>query len=168
MSEALIFQLRSYQPGDRAEVTLLAERIKENGIPPWRDPQKARAWHDEATQSIFAENEPGDATIVAEAEAGGLLGFVTLRSNRDFLTGEEQGYVSDFAVAQAAEGRGVAGALMSAAEEWALAQGSRRISLNVWLQNERARGLYEHLGYRPETMHYLKELQASGPARSVP
>jgi ribosomal protein S18 acetylase RimI-like enzyme len=62
------------------------------------------------------------------------------------------------AVDPGAQGRGVARALVDAAESWARAQGSRRISLNVWVQNERARGLYEHLGYGPETMHYLKEL----------
>ena len=53
------------------------------------------------------------------------------------------------AVDPAARGRGVARALMRAAESWAREHGFTRVSLNVWAQNERARGLYEHLGWEP-------------------
>ena len=47
---------------------------------------------------------------------------------------------------------------MQAAEEWSREQGYSRVTLNVFATNERALGLYEHLGYRPETVHYLKDL----------
>jgi GNAT superfamily N-acetyltransferase len=47
---------------------------------------------------------------------------------------------------------------MDAAEEWARSRGHDRITLNVFSSNARARAMYEHLKYEPETVHYLKEL----------
>ena len=84
--------------------------------------------------------------------------MVCLTTQEDYFTHEPVPHIEVLAVDPAAQGRGVARALMHAAESWAREQGFERISLNVWVQNERARGLYEHLGYEPETMHYLKDL----------
>ena len=50
------------------------------------------------------------------------------------------------AVDEASEGRGVASALMGAAEQWARLRGYRRLTLHVFDANTKARGLYEHLG----------------------
>ncbi len=152
------FHLRPSQPADREEIVQIAQRITEFGLPPWRDPLKAREWHDRATEEIFQENEPGDATLVAEAQSGGLLGFVTLRTNRDFQTGEEQGYVSDFAVSEQAEGRGVASALMAAAEEWARERGYRCLALDVFAMNLRARAFYARSGFAEQNLKLIKVL----------
>lgn len=73
MLEPLSFTIRPYQPADREEVTAIAQRLVENGIPPWRDPLKALDWHNRATQSIFEEEAPGDAIYVAAAAPGRLL-----------------------------------------------------------------------------------------------
>ena len=81
-----------------------------------------------------------------------------LTTQVDYFTHEPVAHIEVLAVDPAAQGRGVARALMQAAEDWGRKMGLARISLNVWAQNERARGLYEHLGYKPETMHYLKDL----------
>jgi ribosomal protein S18 acetylase RimI-like enzyme len=66
--------------------------------------------------------------------------------------------VEILALAPEAEGRGIARVLMQAAEDWSREQGYSRVTLNVFATNQRALGLYEHLGYRPETVHYLKDL----------
>ena len=62
------------------------------------------------------------------------------------------------AVARDAEGRGVGGALMRAAEDWARERGYGKLTLNVFEGNARARAVYAHLAYRPETMRYIKFL----------
>jgi ribosomal protein S18 acetylase RimI-like enzyme len=62
------------------------------------------------------------------------------------------------AVAEAAAGRGVARQLMEATEQWAAARGYGRVELSVFVNNRRARGFYEHLGYREEILRCVKEL----------
>ena len=62
------------------------------------------------------------------------------------------------AVSDAAEGHGVGGALMRAAEAWTRAQGYSRLTLNVFEGNERARGVYARFGYRIETLRCVKIL----------
>ena len=62
------------------------------------------------------------------------------------------------AVDEASERRGVAGALMKAAERWARLLGYRRLTLHVFDANIKARGLYEHLGYEVETLRLVKML----------
>ncbi len=85
---------------------------------------------------------------------------VTLRPARpdDLFTEEEHGHVSIVAVAGHAEGRGVAGALMRAAEAWARRSGYGRLTLTVFEGTRHARAVYEKLGYRPETLRYVKIL----------
>lgn len=62
------------------------------------------------------------------------------------------------AVAEAAEGHGVAVALLRAAEAWSGSQGYTRLTLNVFEGNLRARRVYEQAGYRVETLRYTKTL----------
>jgi GNAT superfamily N-acetyltransferase len=67
--------------------------------------------------------------------------------------------VSIIAVAAHAEGCGVAGALMRAAETWAREAGYGQLTLTVFEGNRHARAVYEQVGYRPETLRYVKLLR---------
>jgi putative acetyltransferase len=53
-------------------------------------------------------------------------------------------------VAAAMRGIGVGRALMATAEEWARENGIRKIFLGVFTKNDRARALYDRLGYEVE------------------
>ena len=59
-------------------------------------------------------------------------------------------YVQGFAVDEELRGRGVGSALMDAMEQRALANGSKRLILNVGAKNEGARGFYDHRGMTVE------------------
>ena len=59
----------------------------------------------------------------------------------------------------AAEGRGAAAALLRAAEDWARAQRFRKLTLNTFEGNRRARRLYERFDYRVEILRYVKLLE---------
>jgi len=76
-----------------------------------------------------------------------------------YFTGERHGHVSIIAVSEAGEGKGVGSTLMRAAEEWARSSGCGRLTLNVFEANGRARAVYERLGYRVETLRYVKVLR---------
>ena len=69
-------------------------------------------------------------------------------------------YVFDIEVAEAQRGRGLGRAGMLAAEQLVAAAGISEIGLNVFGFNERARRLYESLGYRVVSMQMTKSLTA--------
>lgn len=99
------------------------------------------------------------AFFVAEDEAANPLGFIYVHLAADFFTGETHGHVSDIVVAPEAEGRGVGRALMAEGERWSRARGHRLLTLNVFDGNVRARGLYESLGFAPDTIKMVKTLR---------
>ena len=47
---------------------------------------------------------------------------------------------------------------MEATEKWAAGKGCTRADLMVFVNNRRARGFYEHLGYREELLRCVKDL----------
>jgi len=148
--------VRRGQPGDEAVVLALADQLAAFAVPAWRTAREIQRADDGVIRAALA-GAAGTVAFVASGP-GGVDGAICVTTQVDYFTREHLAHIEMLAVDPAARGRGVARALMHAAESWARASGFRRITLNVWLQNERARRLYEHLGYGPETMHYLKDL----------
>ena len=141
---------------DEAGVLLLADQLSAFPVPTWRTAQEIQRADDGIIRAALGGTVDTVAFVVEGPQ--GLDGAVCLTMQVDYFTHERLAHIEVLAVDPAAQGRGVARALMQAAEDWAREMGFRRISLNVWAQNERARGMYEHLGYQLETMHYLKDL----------
>jgi ribosomal protein S18 acetylase RimI-like enzyme len=136
----------------------LTTRLGEFPLPHWRTADEvARADH---AILLAALKSAGDDTaiLVAELAGAGPAGYIFATTRRDYFTGEPHAHVEVLAVEPGAEGRGVAGGLMTAIEEWAAGRGYRAITLNVFERNDRARALYQRLGYQVETLHYLKPL----------
>ncbi len=149
--------IRPATPQDRDAVLRLTERLGDFPVPPWRTPEEiGRADHHLLLPAL--ESLPAEALLLVAEVAARVVGFVFAAEREDYFTHEVVVHVEDLALAPEAEGRGLARALMEAVESWARGRGRRRVSLNVWAQNRRAIGLYERLGYRPETVHYLKEV----------
>ena len=157
MSDATTIAVRPARREDEAAVLTLADQLAAFPVPAWRTAREIQRADDGVLREALEGAREGTVAFVAEGP-GGIDGVVCLSTTEDYFTHEPLAHVEVLAVDPAARGRGVARALMQAAESWARRQGFARISLNVWMQNERARGLYEHLGYGPETMHYLKAL----------
>ncbi len=151
--------LRPARPDDEPAVARLAGELSDFAVPPWRSAEEIARADLPILRAALAHTPEDQLFLVAEGGTG-LAGCVFVVTNRDYFTGEAHGYIEVLAVAPEARGMGVARRLMDAAEAWARGRGYRRIRLAVWSQNERARGLYEHLGFLPETMYYLKELDS--------
>jgi GNAT superfamily N-acetyltransferase len=95
--------------------------------------------------------------MVAELD-GERVGCLHVLTKVDFFTGRAHGHISVIAVARAAEGRGVGGALMTWADEWAAALGYGHLTLHVFPGNTRARALYQREGYAVDMLTMRKDL----------
>jgi GNAT superfamily N-acetyltransferase len=155
---AAAVRIRGALPRDRAFVLATARRLASFDPPPWRTEQELVEGERRTLDAFFTEPPPGTALLVAESDAGEGLGFAYLEPMQDYFTLEVHGHVGILAVTEAAAGTGGGGALMRAAEAWAVEQGYRKITLNVFERNRGARAVYEHLGYTPEALKYVKIL----------
>ncbi|HEX7815296.1 GNAT family N-acetyltransferase [Dyella sp.] len=103
------------------------------------------------------EDEPVNSYLfIAEDQDGERVGFIHLQKTQDFFTGRVNGHISDLAVVQANEGRGVARALLDHAHTWAHEHRCHLLTLAVLPGNERARALYEAMGFGMDLLRMAK------------
>jgi GNAT superfamily N-acetyltransferase len=100
----------------------------------------------------------GSSLFVAERD-GHFAGYIFLETLTDYFTLEKHGHVGMLVVAADSQGTGVGRALMETADAWALERGYAKLTLNVFETNQHARLVYDRMGYRPETVRYVKALK---------
>ena len=99
--------------------------------------------------TFFTPADPPGIHLVAEL-ADTVVGYVRLKPPTHLPENAHVTHVSGLAVHPAYRKRGVAAALMTAAEPFARARGARKLSLRVLSTNQPAIHLYERLGYQRE------------------
>src|SRR5687767_6271474 len=127
---------------------------RERFLAPGADPERGYA------AFLSAQLGREDSAIFVAERHGAILGYVYTaiepHSWKDLR--EAAGYVHDLAVDESARRTGIATALMQAAIAWLRASGAPRVLLGTAYQNERARRLFEALGFRPTMVEMTKEL----------
>ena len=154
MSEICI---RPARPSDRAQLARLREAL----------------WPDSSAEEHARELAPilgGAASLtmprinlVAEANDRGLVGFldVGLRSHADGCDPSRAvGFIEGWYVAADRRHQGIGRKLLTAAENWARAQGCVEMASDTWLDNEVSQRVHEALGYTvvDRCVHYRKRL----------
>ena len=142
---------------DKDFILSMVPRLVEFGPPRWRDKEKLVAFDRKVLDNELSNPHGDDAIFVAE-ENKKKLGFIHVRFGSDYYYKEKHGHVEDLVVAAEGEGRGVGKLLIKKAEEWARLQGFRWLTLNVFAKNEKARQVYDKLGYGEDILKYVKEL----------
>jgi GNAT superfamily N-acetyltransferase len=150
-------RVRDAREADQTFVFETAARLAAFGPPPWRTVDEIIEAEARTLRDVFESPDDGSRVLIAEA-GDERLGFMLLEELRDYFTLERHGHVGILAVTDGAEGRGVGGALIRAAESWARDRGYRTLTLNVFTGNQHARDVYEHLGFEPDTIKYIKAL----------
>ena len=150
-------RVRGARDADRTFVLETAARLAAFGPPPWRTVDEIIEAEARTLRDVFESPDDGSRVLIAEA-GDERLGFMLLEELRDYFTLERHGHIGILAVTDGAEGRGVGGALIRAAEAWARERGYRTLTLNVFTGNQHARDVYEHLGFEPDTIKYIKAL----------
>ena len=151
--------LRPATTADEEFLLALTPRLADFPLPPWRTaPEVAAADHPILLDAL---RRPTLDTLILVAldPPPTRAGYVFVNTDVDYFTKQPHAHVEILAVTPEAVGRGLGRVLLEAAEAWARDRGYGAIGLNVFATNERARAVYEHLGYRPETVHYWKVIE---------
>lgn len=99
---------------------------------------------------------PDQVLLIAEDTAGGeRVGLLWFGPSTDAA---DHAWVFDITVEEPVRGQGYGRAIMRACETEARARGYARLGLNVFADNEGARGLYRSLGYREISRQMTKDL----------
>jgi GNAT superfamily N-acetyltransferase len=151
-------KIRPAVTGDRSFVLAAAQRLASFEPPAWRPAQEIVEGERRTLRAFFDGPPAGSALLIAESEAGEGLGFAYLERLHDYFTLEAHGHIGILVVTEAAAGKGLGSALVRAAEDWARQQGYGKLTLTVFEANGSARRVYDHLGYAPETLRYVKVL----------
>ena len=107
----------------------------------------------------WISGETDDCLVqVAERDGGAILGFTLVRLRPEALSHDPSSHLEAIAVSKDAEGKGVARALLCAAEEEAARHGALTMTLHVISTNTRARKFYERSGYDGEMLRYIKPI----------
>jgi len=148
--------IRRAVPEDQAFVFEAVKRLAAFDLPPSRSAREI--WEGEARTLRAWFDDSVEGTLLVAERAADSLGFIFLEPHTDYFTLEEHGHVGILVVAEHAEGTGAGRALLEAGEAWAREQGYRRLTLNVFQGNARARAVYDRLGFQVETIRYTKGL----------
>lgn len=86
------------------------------------------------------------------------VGCLWLGNAIDQADGERTAHIFLLYVAPEHRKQGIGSALVVRGEEWALQRGDRKISLQVFTNNQPALNLYQKLGYQPQSLLMQKIL----------
>lgn len=123
-------------------------------MPAWRSHREIV----EGTRAQLAHAFDGQddrSTFLVAEDDDGLAGFAWVLIVADFYGGRDIGKVSEIATRPSS---GAGRVLLHACEAWVRERGARLITLNVMVENARARSFYERNGYAPEYTMMAKAL----------
>jgi ribosomal protein S18 acetylase RimI-like enzyme len=152
--------VRAARSADTRQIVELGERSAGTSVWPGRPASTQRLAASFRALFEMCRARSDARILVAELDAR-FAGFLILVLHLlDEVTRLDQAFVAYMAVEPDARRRGVAKALLAAAEEQARSSGLQHISLMVTHGNEAARRLYASLGFADERVQMTKRLGA--------
>ncbi len=142
---------------DRSFILDLGRRSLETSVPEHRDPAPNAVEESYERLLEFAYERP-HVLLIAESALEPLGFILVLDGMPDEVTLEPQSFVAYMAVEPSARRRGVAAALLAAAEADARARGRSHVAMMVTEENAAARQLYAQAGYYTERRLLCKKL----------
>jgi ribosomal protein S18 acetylase RimI-like enzyme len=106
---------------------------------------------------VKALDDPGEGTFVAGAD-GEPAGWLWVSARKNFLTGEEYGFLRSLAVAPSEFGTSLGEDLLATGVEWARARGAREVTGKVHVDNVAMRTVYRAAGFSPQHLTMRLEL----------
>ncbi len=150
--------LRPAGPGDEPAVLALLPQLADFPLPSWRTAAQVAGADTRILLDALTRGDAATSIIVAQEPDGAISGFIFTTTRQDYFTGQPHAHIEALVVRPDARGRGLARRLIDAAESWARQRGYASVTLNVFATNERAAEVYRRLGFRPETVRYIKPM----------
>jgi ribosomal protein S18 acetylase RimI-like enzyme len=151
--------VRSANADDDEFIFSLIERFVDFELPKWRRRNVVVEGIRKDLSRNLEEPPAGSFLFVAEDDSSGeRCAFLHLQTVTDYFTGHQNLHIGDIAVSRKFDGKGIGRALMAYAERFAREHRYERLQLNVFPGNERARKLYEELGYGVDVLRMVKTL----------
>ncbi|MEQ8208040.1 MAG: GNAT family N-acetyltransferase [Woeseia sp.] len=150
-------KIRDATISDSDAMLALLPRLAAFDIPAHREAE--HLWAGDA--ALLREWLAGDAPqclVQVAVSADRIVGMTLTTLRPDMLSHEPSAHLEVIVVAADAEGSGAGKALLAEAEQNARRHGAGAMTLHVIESNSRARAIYEHCGYAPELLRYIKEL----------
>ncbi|MEM7277957.1 MAG: GNAT family N-acetyltransferase [Pseudomonadota bacterium] len=146
-------------PGDYDAMQSLMPRLAEFELPAHRKPRDL--WrHDAELLERWKQGKAEQCLVYLAKHANGdLLGMAITTLRPELLSGEPSAHLEALVVAEQAQGKGIAGALIDASEKAAAEAGALSITLNVFGLNKRARAVYARAGFDEELIRCSKQLR---------
>ena len=143
---------------DKTFILANVSRLLDFGPPSWRDSASMLATDSAVLEHALTAGPP--ESIIFIAERGGMpIGFIHLTGEFDYYSQKEQSHIADLVVAKGGRRpRRWRGADTSRRVVGREERGSELLTLNVFLQNTRARRLYKRVGFEADTLRYIKRL----------
>lgn len=152
------FEVREALQADGDAMLALMPRLAAFDVPEGRNPDDL--WKDDARLlKRWLQGEEECLAHVAVADENKVIGLALTRLRPEALSHKPSAHLEAIAIDLAAEGCGVAKALLTATEDSARANGAETLTLHVISTNKRAIGFYEHNGYFGEMLRYIKNIK---------
>lgn len=166
MDAAVHIEIRRATPADLKAIGLLGALLvrahyefdRDRFMCPGEDLDEGYAWF------LSTQLEQPDALILVAEHHGDVVGYlyaaIEMRNWKELR--EEAGFVHDVFVDERSRGHRIADVLMHAAFDWMRDRRVPRVILWTASPNERARRLFDRLGFRSTMVEMTKELEGSG------
>lgn len=149
------YTVQAARPDQLEAMLELFPRLASFSVPQGRNPRDL--WEGDAVLlRQWATQGLDDSIVLVALEQERVLGVAFARFRKEALSQQPGAHLEVLAVAEGAEGRGIGGALLAAIEAAVVEGGALSLTLNVFMNNTKARGLYGKHGYDEELLRCIK------------
>jgi aminoglycoside 6'-N-acetyltransferase I len=122
-------------------------------------PEAPDEYLDYDMEDVLSSNQ---SIVFFAMDEGAPIGMIEarLRETAEGCFSTPVGYIEAWFVDEKLRGKGVAGILTNAAENWARAQGCKEMASDTWLENETSIRAHAKMGYAEveRLVHFVKQL----------
>ncbi|MBA3798359.1 MAG: GNAT family N-acetyltransferase [Geodermatophilaceae bacterium] len=152
------FHIRDAAAGEAAAIEALTLRAIRTAAPEWAAHADDEAAGVKWVSRFFGTPLEGQFILVAEGPDHAMWGVAHVMQMTDPLAEKGHPHLETLAVAEVAEGRGIASALIEASAQRARELGGELFTLHVYTGNARAQAVYERVGFQPEWLRMRRPL----------